>query len=466
MNFFVPLHSIMKYKYIFILIAAVLMVTDASAQRKGKRVAKPVQVVQPVQEVEPEPEALSDTVQIQEPDTALIVKNYIDSIAALNVRLDSILRVNEQLRTEANDGRYYRLFAPTTFYHSGANKQLSLSPKEGDEVTDAVDEAMMNLYMSRPDLVKGYESQIAKAGTLRGDVNKKMKQKVELVEKAAPVPNEPEAVPMGLVVQKPNFWKFKGDGYLQFLQNYVSGNWHKGGESNYSAVGAATLELNYNDKDRITFDNKLEMKLGFQTSRTDTVHRFKTNNDLLRLTSKLGLQAHKRWYYTLQLLAYTQFARGLKANDDFTYSDFMSPFNLNLGIGMEYKVEALNKKLTGSLNFLPLSFNFIYVGRESLISRNGITGEHHTKERFASQFTANLTWQLAEQIAWKTRFYANTSYQAALIEWENQFELKVSKYISANLFLYPRFDDSNVRDDELGYFQFQEWSSIGLTYTF
>ena len=246
----------------------------------------------------------------------------------------------------------------------------------------------------------------------------------------------------------------------------MSGNWYKGGESNYSAVGALTLEMNYNDKDRITFDNKLEMKLGLQTSRTDTVHTFKTNNDLLRFTSKLGLQAHKRWYYTLQLLAYTQFAPGYKANDKFVYSDFFSPFKLNVGIGMEYKLEALNKRLTGSLNFLPLSFNFMYVGREALISRNGIKSSHHTLEDFGSQFTANLQWKLTDQVTWKSRFYANTSYHNALVEWENQFELKVSKYISANLFLYPRYDDSNMRDDDLGYFQFQEYSSLGISYTF
>ena len=52
------------------------------------------------------------------------------------------------------------------------------------------------------------------------------------------------------------------------------------------------------------------------------------------------------------------------------------------------------------------------------------------------------------------------------MEWENQFELKVSKYISANIFLYPRFDDSNARDDDMGYFQFQEYSSLGLAYKF
>ena len=436
----------MKYKYIFILLAALLMTIDASAQRKSKKSSKQS--------------------AIQKAEMDQMVTNYNDSLLVLRQKLDSIQRVNDSLRTEVSDGRYFRLFVPTTFYHSGANKSLSLSPNSGDEVTDAVDLAMMSLYMRRPDLVKNNESCLREVGSLREDVYQEMTQQVDLTEKVAPVPEEPEVIPVGLVVVKPNFWKFKADGYLQFLQNYVSGNWYKGGESNYSAVGALTLDLNYNDKDRITFDNKLEMKLGFQTSRTDTVHKFKTNNDLLRFTSKLGLQAHKRWYYTLQLLTYTQFARGYKANDEFVYSDFFSPFKLNVGIGMEYKVEALNKKLTGSLNFLPLSFNFTYVGRKALTSRNGITGDHHTLEDFGSQFTANLQWKLTYQVTWKTRLYANTSYHSALVEWENQFQLQISKYISANLFLYPRFDDTNVYDDELGYFQFQEYSSLGISYTF
>ena len=434
--------SNMKHKSFFILFVALLTVTAASAQRTKKSNAS-------------------------KPDTALVVRNYIDSLRVLRQQLDSVQRVNEALRTESDDGRYYRLFAPATFYHSGARQVLSLTPPVGDDVTNAVDAALLSLYMRRPDLIGGYESQLLKAGTLREDVNQEVKQQVELVEIAAPVPEAPPVdAPVAVEVKKPNFWKFKFDGSLQFLQNYVSDNWHKGGESNYSAVGAVTLELNYNDKDRVTFDNKLETKLGFQTSRSDTVHKFKTNNDLLRLTSKLGLQAHKKWYYTLQLLAYTQFAPGYKSNDHFVYSDFMSPFKLNVGIGMEYKVEAMNKRLTGSLNFLPLSFNYTYVGRKVLASRNGISGDHHSTEDFGSQFTADLKWQIAEQILWKTRFYANTSYHRTLVEWENQFELKVSKYISANLFLYPRFDDSNARDDDMGYFQFQEYSSLGLTYTF
>ncbi len=431
----------MKYKNLFLLTIALLSATQASAQHRTSRGAKAVA------------------------DTALIVKQYADSLALLKQQLEAVRRANDSLRHEPTDGRYYRLFVPTTFYHSGVRRQLTQAEAKDDEVTAAVDEALFRLYMKRPDLVSNDETRLKKAGTLREDVNKEVKQKVDLTQKMEPMPDEPLPLPMGLVVTKPNFWKFSGDGYLQFLQNYVSGNWHKGGESNYSAVGAVTLELNYNDKDRVTFNNKLEMKLGFQTSRSDTLHKFKTNNDQLRLTSKLGLQASKKWYYTLQLLAYTQFARGLKSNDAFTYSDFMSPFDLNLGVGMEYKVNACKGRLTGTLNFAPLSFNFRYVARDALLA-NYALGNHHTKEDFGSQFVGDLKWQMTDQVTWKTRLYYYTSYHRGLMEWENQIQIQVSRYISANLFLYPRFDDSAGRDDKLGYFQFQEYCSLGLNYSF
>lgn len=399
------------------------------------------------------------------PDTSQVVRDYIDSLKVLRTQLDSLQQLNSQLRQESTDGRFFRLFVPTTFYHSGANKQLSLHPQKGDEVTDAVDNALMYIYMRRPDLVRNDESRLRRVGSIREDVNTEIMPHVELTNMAQPLPDEPEPVPIQVMVRKPKFWKFTGDGYLQFLQNYVTDNWHKGGESNYSAQAAATLELNYNDRDKVTFDNKLEMKLGFQTSPSDTVHRFKTNNDLLRLTSKLGIQAHKQWYYTLQMMTYTQFARGLKANDKKVYSDFTSPIDVNVGIGMEYKVDALNKRLTGTLNFLPFSLNFRYVARESLEAKNGIRGHHHTMEDFASQFTGELKWQILDQLSWKTRLFAITTYRQSKMEWENQFQLKVTKNLSANLFIYPRFDDGNDPDEDMGYFQLQEWSSIGLSFS-
>ena len=367
------------------------------------------------------------------------------------------------------DGRYYRLFAPLTFYHNIADKTLSLHSDQAgiDPVADAIDAALLNIYLNRPDLVGTTETELEETGDIRQDVDKPILNKVELVEKVEePVIDTPEDIPTDVLVQKPKFWTKKGDGYLQFMQNYVSENWYKGGESNYSAVGSLTLEANYDNKNKWKWDNKLEMKLGFLNSRDDSVHRFKANEDLLRFTSKVGLEAAKNWYYTFQLLTYTQFTQGLKSNDKKVYSDFMSPFNLNLGLGMDYKVATKNKRLTGSLNFSPLSLNYLYVGREALGPANGLDEGDHDNLEFASHMTADLVWKINDVVTWKTRLYAFTSYKRGLIEWENTFELRVSKYISANLFLYPRFDDSSLYHDDLGYWQFKEYSAVGFSYAF
>jgi hypothetical protein len=379
------------------------------------------------------------------------------------------------------DGRYYRLFTPLTFYHSVANSSLSLTtPDDADQTAEAIDQALLHVYLNRPDLVMSTDTQLDESGSLRQDINQPIVQEVALVEYAEPMPDEPELTPAEVVVTKPKFWTRKADGYLQFMQNYVSDNWYKGGESTYSLLGSLTAEANYDNRGKWKWDNKLEAKLGFLTAKSDSLHRWKSNEDLLRLTSKVGLQATKRWYYTLQLLAWTQFTRGLKSNDHRTFSDFFSPFNLNVGLGMDYKVEAFNKRLTGTVNLSPLALNYRYVGRSLFPnqnsatptdyswfpSRHGVDADKHYKLDPGSQMTADLTWKLSDVVTWKSRFWAFTSYHRAEVEWENTFQLKVSKYITANLFLYPRFDDGNKRDDDLGYWQFKEYTSLGVSYTF
>ena len=396
------------------------------------------------------------------------------SIAAVLTLSASAAQPNDSV-----NGRLYRLFTPLTFYHNVSAGMLTLN-SDNNDMDEAVDRALMNVYLNRPDLVEATETQLEESGSLREDLDQPIEQQVEFVEHAAPMPDDPQIEPADVEVTKPKFWTRKADGFLQFMQNYVSGNWYKGGESNYSALGSLTVEANYDNKGKWKWDNKLEAKLGFLTSRSDSLHKFKSNEDLLRLTSKVGLQATKRWYYTLQVLAWTQFARGLKSNDHRTYSDFFSPFNLNVGLGMDYKVEAFDKKLTGTINLSPIALNYRYVDRTQFAnqnsehptdyswfpSRHGIDdGKRHLLDP-GSQLTADLTWKLTENVTWKSRLWGFTSYHRGEIEWENTFQLKVSKYISANIFLYPRFDDGNIWDEDLGYWQFKEYTSIGLSYSF
>jgi len=129
-------------------------------------------------------------------------------------------------------------------------------------------------------------------------------------------------------------------------------------------------------------------------------------------------------------------------------------------------VKWLKDRLTGTMNFSILAYNLKYVDRPSLNTSNGIDADHRSKNDFGSGFTADLSWKMTDILTWKTRLYGYTSYQRALIEWENTFSLQVSKIIAANLFFYPRFDDSTNRDEKYAYWQFKEYSSIGFTFSF
>ena len=371
------------------------------------------------------------------------------------------------------DGRYYRLFAPLTFYHNVANKALALDSESAgkDPVTDAIDAALMKMYMKRPDLVNTTESDLKATGSILENVDKPIENQVEFVEEVMQpsILDIPQDIPDTVMVQKPKFWTYKADGFLQFMQNYVSGNWYKGGESNYSMLGALTLEANYDNKEKWIWDNKLELKLGLLLSSTDTLHKVKSNEDLVRLTSKVGIHASHRWYYTLQLQAYTQFTPGYKSNDPNTYSDAFSPFNLNLGLGMEYELKSKNKRLTGTVNLSPIALNYRYVDRIDLATKYGLDEGKHSMLEFGPLVTANIVWKFNDVISWKSRLFGFTSFKRVEVEWENTFELRVSKYITANLFLFPRFDDaskSGKYDEDLGYLQFREYSSLGFAYTF
>lgn len=401
---------------------------------------------------------------------SLIVKAYTDSLILYKHMLDSasMSRIY-RLEYPKTDARFFRLFVPATFYHSITERKMDLNgtPTEArTEIEEEIDNALMHVYLNRPDLVANSERRLTDAGKVKEKIDAPIRNEVEFVEKSVFMPEEKPDMPVEVVVYKPNFWTYSGDHYLQFLQNYVSGNWYKGGESNYSMVASVTLQANYNNKQKVKFDNKLEMKLGFQTSRSDTLHSLKTSEDLFRYTGKLGLQASKKWYYTLQLIASTQFMRGYKSNDRFVYSDILSPLNVNVSLGMDYNVSAFKNRLTGNIQLAPLAYNFRYVGRKALATRYGLEEGHRTMNDIGSELTVDLTWKFSDIIKWKTRLYGYTTYERAELEWENTISFQLSKYISSNIFIYPRFDDGIKRDDHHAYWQFKEYASIGFAYSF
>lgn len=395
---------------------------------------------------------------------AAFVRAYEDSLALTKQMLEYQYQQNlGQDDEQRPSSKYYSLFVPLTFYHNVIGKWFDVEEESG---YDEVDQALMDVYLTRPDLVQGSQNQLDRVGPILVPEPEHITPDVDIVENVATKAADSEVTQVDIIVKKPNFWKLSGDYSLQLFQNYISSNWYKGGESNYSMLGTVVLQANYNNKQRFRWDNKLEMKLGFQSARGDSLHNVRTSEDLLRYTGKVGLQATKNWYYTFQLIATTQFMRGYKSNDPKIYSDFLSPLTITPSIGMDYNVNWLKGKLTGSVHLAPIAFDWKFVSLPSLATAYGIEEGRHTKSDFGSEININLTWAITPDIKWNTRIYGYTSYKRSLMEFENTFTFRVNKYITSNLFVYPRFDDSQAKDNHHGYWMFKEYISLGFAYSF
>ena len=388
------------------------------------------------------------------------IQAYIDSLNSLK---DSVFtskspKGRREQRLRRND---IRLFMPLTYYSNVAEGLFTRDRKENPVLSE-----LMHLYLTRPDLVQGTDRMVQQQQTKLDDIKAPIHHDVTLVEKVTEGPIEPTTVPVEVMVKRPNFWTINGDYALQFLQNYVSGNWYKGGESNYSVLASLVMQANYNNKQKVKWENRLELKYGMQSSRSDSLHSFKSTEDLIRLTSKLGLQATKRWYYTVQFVGNTQFSHSYRSNDPKVYSAFAAPLNINLSIGMDYSVDWMNHRLKGNFHLAPLAYNMKYTRMLELTRRLGIKDGKHFLHDFGSEFTVDLEWKLMELLTWKTRLYGYTTYKRTELEWENTFTFRFNRYISSRVFIYPRFDDGVRRDNDHAFWQLKEFASIGFQYSF
>ena len=208
-----------------------------------------------------------------------IVTNYVDSLTQFRSKQDSTYKkLGKESKTYNTLSTFAPLFIPTTYYREITHNSFSLDDYYDTDnlLSSSINKSLMSVYLNRPDLVRFIDKDVLAANILSPNSINDLKTLPAVTDKADITPQEDGPATIDVVVKKPNFWTFTGDYYLQFLQNYVSENWYKGGESNYSMVASAIIQANYNNKQKVKWDNKLELKLGFQTSKGDSIHRFKT----------------------------------------------------------------------------------------------------------------------------------------------------------------------------------------------
>lgn len=410
-------------------------------------------------------------------------RSMSDSLAAIGQRYaDALQTVKTQTSTtpdEALENPYlFPLLTGANLYDFPLRSSigtLNATPMLAGEtgaLTEGVTDVLLDIYTYQPSLVSHDLTTAALAASPIGQVKEVSEQQAAQAPPALEAPrsfasNTPlyqDVATPDIEVKKPNFWTYVGNFSFQFMQYHVSENWYKGGENHNSFLASVNLEANFDNKEKLTFTNRLEMKLGFQTSNTDKEHKYKTNADLLRMTNKLGLQATKHWYYTLMLQSWTQFYQGYKSNDPKVYSDFLSPLESIISLGMDYKLSGKNFKVNATLS--PLAVAFKYVDRTPLVRNYGLEAGTHHLFKFGSTATITTKWTIMKDVQWQSRLYFFTNYKSTVAEWENTFNFKVNKYLSSKLFLFPRFDDGVRRRGNNSYFQFNEYLSVGLDLSF
>lgn len=413
-----------------------------------------------------------------------IVQRYAEQLVALATGVDGERR-DSTVGYNRYNPYFYRLLAPGTLYRAPMQQEFAISWKPSlpgrvaglpglgtgmdmdRKIMKEENKLLMQTYVNAPWLIKTTESNLEEAGFIREEIIPEVPKDPLAVAPERDIDLSSDVDPVQLVVRRPNFWKFKGDYSLQFTQSYFSENWYQGGENNYTMLALVTMEANFNNKQRVQWDNRLEMRLGFQTSKSDELHHIKTNDDLLRFTTKIGYQATKHWFYTLQVQAYTQFYPSYNSNSDVVASDFMSPFNLVVSLGMDYKLEL--KRFSGSAILSPVAYNFRKVSRPSLYGKFGLEEGRSTYHNFGPNITVKYSWKILSNITWDARIYWFSNLETTDIEWENTFTFSITKYLNTKLFLYPRIDDSspNYKSEDKGsYFMFKEWFSLGVNYSF
>ena len=153
------------------------------------------------------------------------------------------------------------------------------------------------------------------------------------------------------------------------------------------------------------------------------------------------MKAVGHWNYAAQLQLQSQPYPGYKGSTREVISNFLAPLYVRSSIGMDFNID--KKRFKGTLKLAPLSYVITYVRIDSIARKNfGFDEGVHAKHDFGPNIQFNFTYQMAKNIKWESRFYWFTTFKSTLIENDHKFTFTINKYLSATLFLYPRFEDT------------------------
>ena len=266
-------------------------------------------------------------------------------------------------------------------------------------------------------------------------------------------------------------WLQTFDGLVQFTQAYNSPNWYQGGNSNLNMLVNAiySFKLNPTFHPDLLFENTLQYKLALTSAPEDELRNYSINEDLLQFNTKFGIRAARRWFYSLSGQLKTQMLNNYISNTRDLKAAFMSPGEINLGLGMTYNYLSKKEKFRFDLTIAPISYNLKTCLNSHVDGTAfGIDPGRKTDSQFGANLEGKLTWQIAYNITLSSRLYVFSDYSYVQGDLENTLSFSINRFLSTQIYAHLRYDSQTPRisDSRWHKWQLKEIFSFGFAYKF
>lgn len=274
----------------------------------------------------------------------------------------------------------------------------------------------------------------------------------------------------GLMKVSPTNWLHVLNMNLQFSQAYLSPNWYQGGNNSLTVLASFlwNVQLNPVYYPNLLFESNLQYKLGLYSTPTDNYHKYAISEDNLQWNAKVGIKAfRKKWFYSFTVQFKTPMMHNYEQNGPLRTSSFLSPGDLNLGIGLSYNTSNPKRHVTFSASLAPLSYNLkTCIDPKVDPAQYNISPGSKSVSEIGSSGELTMTWNITDNISYNTRLFLFSDYRYFLGDWENTFSFNINRFLSTQIYVHGRFDSSSISSDKWKHWMLKEIFSFGFTYRF
>ncbi len=265
-------------------------------------------------------------------------------------------------------------------------------------------------------------------------------------------------------------WLHNAMAGIQFSQAYVSSNWYQGGNNNLALLLNALWDVQLNQvyHPDVMLQSVVSYKLGINSTPPDSYHKYSISEDLFQWNFKTGYKAFKQFYWSYNLLFKTQLLNNYESDSDIRQASFLSPGELNMGIGMTYNYTNKPKTLKVGVSLSPFSYNLkTCIDHKIDPTRFNIDPGKHSHSEFGTNLEVNVEWNVTSDISCRTRYFAFTNYHYFQQDLETTWNFTINRFLSTQIYAHLRYDGSSeLTGSKWKHWMLKEILSFGLTYTF